>query len=187
MNSLRITALSLAGLNLVECQRRDDTRGYLARIFCANELQAAGWTKPVAQINQTLTSRRGTIRGLHFQRSPHAEMKLVHCFRGEVWDVAVDLRPDSVTYLQWHAEHMSAGELRAILVPEGCAHGFQTLTDDVEMLYVHSASYAPEFEGGLNPIDQTLNIPWPLPIAEVSERDRTHPGLAALLEDSGFR
>ncbi|HJV61635.1 MAG TPA: dTDP-4-dehydrorhamnose 3,5-epimerase family protein [Albitalea sp.] len=165
----------LPGLKLVVRQRVGDARGFLSRLFCADELRAAGWTRPVSQINHTFTARRGTVRGLHFQHPPHAEAKLVSCLRGEVWDVAVDLREGSPTFLRWHAARLSADNRQALLIPEGFAHGFQTLCDEVEMLYCHSAAYNAGAEGGLNVRDPSLAIDWPLPIAEVSPRDAGHP------------
>ena len=149
-------------------------------MFCADELTAAGWCSPIAQINHTLTARQGTVRGMHFQYPPHSETKLVSCIRGEVWDVAVDLRTDSNTYLQWHAEHLSAENGCAMLIPEGFAHGFQALSDNVELLYCHSRPYAGRAEGGLNPLDPQLQIQWPLPIVEMSQRDAEHPALTNL-------
>ena len=175
MNRFAITDLPLAGLKLVERQRLGDSRGFLSRLFCAEEMAATGWHKPIAQVNHTCTATRGTVRGMHFQHPPHAEMKLVTCIRGEVWDVAVDLRNDSPTFLQWHAATLSADNGRALLLPEGCAHGFQALVDDVELLYCHSAAYCPSADAGLNPLDARLAISWPLAIAELSARDAAHP------------
>ncbi len=177
MSRLTITSLPLSGLKLVEQQRIGDARGFLDRLFCAEELLSAGWSKPIAQINHTYTAQRGTVRGLHFQHPPHAEMKLVRCIRGEVWDVAVDLRQGSASFLRWHAEMLSASNGRALLLPEGFAHGFQTLTDDVEMLYCHSAAHAHAAEAGLDAEDPQLAIPWPLPLAARSTRDQCHPPL----------
>jgi dTDP-4-dehydrorhamnose 3,5-epimerase len=174
MSRFTVTNLPLAGLKRVQRQRLGDNRGFLARLFCAEELAAAGWSKPIAQINHTYTAKQGTVRGMHFQRPPHAEMKLVTCIRGEVWDVAVDVRLGSPTYLRWHAERLSAENGRALLIPEGFAHGFQALTDDVELIYAHSAAYAPEAEGGLHPSDPRLGIAWPLAITELSARDAGH-------------
>jgi dTDP-4-dehydrorhamnose 3,5-epimerase len=170
-----ITDLPLTGLRLVERQRLGDTRGFLSRLFCSDELRRVGWTKPIVQVNLSYTARRGTVRGMHFQRPPHAEMKLVSCIHGEVWDVAVDTRPDSETFLQWHAERLSADNGHALLLPEGFAHGFQALSNDVELLYCHSAAYAPAAEAGLNPKDPLLAIAWPLQIAEISARDAQQP------------
>ena len=170
MNRFAVYDLPLAGLKLVERQRLGDARGFLSRIFCAEELSVAGWRKPIVQINHTLTQKTGTVRGMHFQRPPHAEMKLVSCIRGEVWDVAVDVRAGSKTFLQWHAERLSAGNGRALLIPEGFAHGFQALTDDVELLYFHSAPYFVTAEASLNAKDPMLAIRWPLEIDRKSTR-----------------
>lgn len=164
----------MQGLFRVQRQRMGDARGFLSRLFCADELRNAGWHKPVAQINHTYTARRGTVRGMHFQHPPHAEMKLVSCVRGEVWDVAVDLRAGSPTFLHWHAERLAAENGSALLIPEGFAHGFQALTDDAELIYCHSMAYAPQAEGGLNPRDSRLGIGWPLEITEISARDAAH-------------
>ncbi len=177
MSRFAVTDTPLAGLKIVERQNLGDSRGFLSRMFCAEELALAGWTKPIAQINLTMTSSRGTVRGMHFQQPPHSEMKLVNCVRGVVLDVAVDLRAGSPTYLKWHAEELSAENRRSFLIPEGFAHGFQTLTDDCELLYFHSVPYAPGAEGALNALDSALGISWPLEITEMSERDRRHPNL----------
>jgi len=177
VNRFAIADLPLPGLKCIERRRVGDARGYLARIFCADELRAAGWTCPVAQINHTSTARKGTVRGLHFQHPPYAEMKLVSCIRGEVFDVAVDLRRGSQTFLRWHGERLSTDNNRALLIPEGFAHGFQALSDDAELIYCHSAAYNAAAEGGLDPQDPKLGIHWPLPIAELSARDAQHPRL----------
>jgi dTDP-4-dehydrorhamnose 3,5-epimerase len=182
MSRFIVNDLPLLGLKRVERQRMGDHRGFLSRLFCAEELAAAGWTKPVAQFNHTYTAVRGTVRGMHFQHYPHAEMKLVSCIRGEVWDVVVDVRSESPTFLRWHAERLSADNRLAMLIPEGFAHGFQTLTDDVELLYSNSAPFTASAEGGLNPHDARLAIAWPLPVAELSARDAAHP-----LIDTDFR
>jgi dTDP-4-dehydrorhamnose 3,5-epimerase len=168
---------SIADLKIVERQQLGDSRGSLSRLFCFEELRSAGWHKPIAQINQTLTQKKGTIRGLHFQHTPYAEMKLISCLRGAIWDVAVDLRAGSPTFLQWHAEELSATNHRALLIPEGFAHGFQTLSDDCELIYLHSKAYAPAAEAGLNLKDPMLSITWPLVITELSARDAQHPML----------
>jgi dTDP-4-dehydrorhamnose 3,5-epimerase len=175
MSRFTIESLPLLGLQRVERKRMGDDRGFLSRIFCAEELALFGWNKPVSQINHTHTVRCGTVRGLHFQRPPHAEMKLVSCLRGEVWDVAVDLRAGSPTFLRWHAETLSGENGRALLIPEGFAHGFQTLSDDVEMLYCHSQAYAAQSEGGLHPLDPRLALDWPLAVTDMSHRDSSHP------------
>jgi dTDP-4-dehydrorhamnose 3,5-epimerase len=174
---LRIEATPLAGLMRVRRTPIGDGRGFLARIFCADELREAGWSGPVAQVNHTHTAQRGSVRGLHFQHPPAAEKKLVHCLRGEVFDVAVDLRRGSPTFLRWHGERLSAANGVALLIPEGFAHGLQTLDDDVDMLYCHSVAYLAGAEGGVHHRDPRLAIDWPLPTAALSPRDETHAGL----------
>lgn len=175
MSRLSLHALPLPGLVRVERQRLGDERGFLARLFCAETLHEAGWQKPIAAINHTYSAALGTIRGLHFQHAPHAEMKLVTCLKGQIWDVAVDLRPASPRFLHWHAEILSAENGQALLIPEGCAHGFQALTPDVEILYCHSAAYAPAAEGAVNAFDPAFGIAWPLPVSVMSGRDKAHP------------
>jgi dTDP-4-dehydrorhamnose 3,5-epimerase len=177
MSRFEVRETPLSGLKVVRRIPMADKRGHLTRVFCAEDLAMAGWRSPVAQINHTLTFARGVVRGLHFQRPPHSEIKLVTCLRGAVWDVAVDVRANSPTFLRWHAEELSADNSRALLVPEGFAHGFQTLSDDVEMLYVHSVPHVPESEAGLNPQDAMLGIEWPLPISDQSTGDETRPML----------
>jgi dTDP-4-dehydrorhamnose 3,5-epimerase len=177
MSRLATAPLPLAGLVRVQRHPLADERGFFARLFCADELAGAGWTLPIAQINHSHTARAGTVRGLHYQRPPHAEMKLVTCLRGEVLDVAVDLRHGSPTFLQWHAERLSADNGTALLIPPGFAHGFQALSDQAELLYCHSAAHVPGAEGGLNPLDPRLAIAWPLPPVGLSPRDAGQPWL----------
>lgn len=171
MNRFQVSDCPLAGLKLVRRQQLGDARGFLSRLFCAEELAAAGWMAPIAQINHTYTQGIGMLRGMHYQQPPHAEMKLVTCLRGEVWDVAVDLRFGSPTFLQWHAEVLSTENACALLVPEGFAHGYQALTDNVELLYCHSVPYAAQAQAGLHPLDQRLGIPWPRPAQGLSDKD----------------
>jgi dTDP-4-dehydrorhamnose 3,5-epimerase len=177
MSRFLILDTPIAGLKIVERQPIGDKRGYLARLFCAEEMRAAEWYKQIAQVNHTLTQKQGTVRGLHFQYPPHSEMKLVSCVRGAVWDVAVDLRQGSATFLQWHAQELSASNCRGLLLPEGFAHGFQTLSDDCELIYMHSNSFNQDSEAGLNPKDNILSISWPLAISELSPRDANFPML----------
>lgn len=174
MNRLTITDLPMSGLKLIERQRLGDARGFLSRLFCSDELAVIGWQKSIVQINHTRTSQLGTIRGLHYQTPPHAEMKLISCIRGKVWDVAVDLRANSPTFLQSHAQTLSGENGHALLIPEGFAHGFQALSDDSELLYMHTEAYSPKAEAGLRFDDKRLGIKWPLPVTEISERDRGH-------------
>lgn len=171
MTSYNVSHLPLPGLKLLRRQRFEDHRGHFSRLFCSEALQHAEWTVPIAQINHSMTRHKGTVRGLHYQCPPHAEMKLITCLQGKIWDVVVDLRPDSPTFLNWHGEILSAEEDKALLIPAGFAHGFQTLTSDVELIYCHSASYQPTFEAGLRADDPTLAIDWPLAIENQSVRD----------------
>lgn len=185
MSSLELQALPLPGLYRVRRQLLCDERGSFSRLFCTSELAAVGWTQPVAQVNHSITQRRGIVRGLHYQRHPHAEMKLVACVRGQVWDVAVDLRSNSPTYLRWHAERLSAEEGSAMLIPAGCAHGFQALTDDAQLIYCHSAAFAPDAEAGIHVLDSRLAIEWPLPVEGLSSRDANLPFLKPGVDKGG--
>lgn len=175
MSRFEIQTTPLDGLYVVRRQAIADTRGFLSRLFCAEALAEVGWKKPVAQINHTCTAQRGTVRGMHFQKPPHVEAKLVSCLQGAVWDVAIDVRKDSPTLGQHYALELSADNHTALLIPEGFAHGFQTLMENAHLLYCHSTAYAPHAEAGLNPFDAKLAIAWPLAVAEVSARDREHP------------
>lgn len=175
MPRFRCIATPIEGVFVVERQRIGDSRGFLSRLFCAEDLAEAGFKLPVAQINQTLTETAGTLRGLHFQHPPAAEDKLVSCIRGAVFDVAVDLRAGSPTFLHWHGVELSAENNCALMIPQGCAHGFQALVDSTELLYLHSRPYTPAAEGGLNPLDPRLAIDWPLPVTTMSPRDAGHP------------
>ncbi|WP_180124702.1 dTDP-4-dehydrorhamnose 3,5-epimerase family protein [Rhodoferax sp. BLA1] len=182
MTRFAVRASSLDGLKCIERQRLGDARGFLSRLFCSQELAAAGWTMPVAQINHTYTARCGTVRGLHFQHSPAADAKLVSCLRGVVWDVAVDLRAGSATFLQWHAQELSPENGLAMLIPAGFAHGFQTLSDHAELIYCHSTPHTPELEGGVDALDPRLGIAWPMAIVERSARDTAHAPLTDVFE-----
>lgn len=189
MSRFTVSDTALEGLKCITRQVLGDARGSLSRLFCGDDLAVAGWHGAIAQINLTATTQKGTVRGLHFQKPPHAEMKLVSCLRGEVWDVAVDLRAGSPTFLNWHAEILSADNHRALLIPEGFAHGFQALSDGVELLYCHSMPHHATAESGLNPLDPRLGIAWPLPVALMSARDTAHPLLNTedFLEFEGVR
>jgi dTDP-4-dehydrorhamnose 3,5-epimerase len=166
------------GLQVIEKQVIGDSRGFLERLFCQETIGELFGGKTIRQINRTLTQRKGTVRGLHFQFPPHAESKIVTCLKGEVWDVAVDLRQGSPTFLKHHAVLLTEDNHQSYLIPEGFAHGFQTLTPNCEMLYLHTADYNVESEGALNAYDPRLLINWPESISERSERDKTHAILA---------
>lgn len=177
MNRFNLLPTPLTGLVMIERQRAQDHRGFLSRLFCAEELAEAGFVLPIAQINHTYTARKGSVRGLHFQHPPHSEDKLITCIKGEIFDVAVDLRRSSPTFLHWHAEILSADNARSLMVPQGYAHGFQTLSDDCELLYLHSRPYCAAAEGALNALDPSLAVAWPLPFSDISARDAAHPHL----------
>jgi dTDP-4-dehydrorhamnose 3,5-epimerase len=181
MTHLTRSDTPIPGLALIERHPVGDQRGFFERLFCEDELAPLLEERRIVQINCSYTGKAGTLRGMHFQYPPRAEMKLVSCLRGEVFDVAIDLRQGSPTLLRWHAERLSADNHRTLLIPEGFAHGFQTLTDDCEMLYLHTAAYDPGAEGGINGLDPRIGIRWPLPIKDMSARDRDHP-----LLDPGF-
>lgn len=175
MSRFIFTSTPLDGLRIVTRQQLADTRGFLARLWCAEEFASHGWSNPVMQINHTLTRCRGSIRGMHFQYPPHTEDKLVSCLHGEIFDVAVDLRRDSPTFLTWYGLVLSATNARSLLIPRGFAHGFQALVDDCELIYLHSAAYRSDAEGGIDALDPRLAIAWPLPPGDRSPRDKAHP------------
>jgi len=162
---------SIPGLHLIERIQRGDERGFFERLFCAETMLSLGWENGIAQVNHSFTAQQGAVRGLHYQLPPFAESKLVSCIRGAVWDVVVDLRHGSPTFLQHVTIELSEQNHRSVLIPPGCAHGFQTLSDNVDMFYCHSAVYAPLNEAGLNILDPHLQLHWPLPITQRSERD----------------
>jgi dTDP-4-dehydrorhamnose 3,5-epimerase len=176
---MKIAATPLAGVFEVASQTSSDVRGAFARWFCERELSELLGARKIVQINHSRTTAVGAVRGMHYQRAPHAEMKMIRCIRGRVWDVAVDLRGDSQTFLQWHAVELTPAEGRMLVVPEGCAHGFQALEADSELLYLHTAFYEPSSEGGVDCRDPRIAIRWPLPVTGLSPRDETHPQLAA--------
>ena len=175
MNTVRPTA----SIVVADTDPVGDDRGSFARLFCARELKNVLGDRQVVQINQSVTRRVGAVRGLHYQRPPHAEMKFIRCLRGRVWDVAVDLREGSPTFLKWTAEELSGNNRRMLCLPEGCAHGFQVLEPESELLYLHTAYYEPMSEGGVHVDDPRLAIAWPLPIEELSARDSSHAFLNA--------
>jgi dTDP-4-dehydrorhamnose 3,5-epimerase len=159
----------------------DDARGRFCRLFCEQDFASIRVGLHFSQINLSDSNSRGSVRGMHFQFPPAAEAKLIRCLRGSVLDVAVDIRVESPTFLQWHALQLSEDNNRAIFIPEGFAHGFQTLTDHAQLLYMHTAPWTPGCEGGLRYDDPRLAIAWPLPVTLVSEKDRNYPSI-----DEGF-
>ncbi len=168
----------MSGLIVLERLKIGDARGYLSRMFCAEELMDFGWLGPVVQINETATRTAGTLRGMHYQKPPFAEMKLVTCTRGSVFDAVVDVRRNSPTFLRHIWIELSEDNARSLLIPQGFAHGFQSLTEDVRLLYVHSAPHIAQAEAGLDATDPVLGIDWPLPITLRSDRDTAFERIA---------
>jgi dTDP-4-dehydrorhamnose 3,5-epimerase len=177
MGSLTIATTPIAGMFRVQGTRPGDERGRFSRLFCERELAAIRPNLHFRQINLSETDHAGTVRGMHFQRPPAAEAKLIRCLRGRVFDVAVDLRAGSPTFLHWHAIELSGDEDVAVFIPEGMAHGFQSLTDDAHLLYMHTAEWTPACESGLRYDDARVGVKWPMKPARVSERDRSFPVL----------
>ena len=171
---MKFTPTPLAGAYLIELERIEDERGFFARSFCQDEFRKQGLKPAIAQCNVSWNRKRGTLRGLHYQAAPHEEAKVVRCTRGAIWDVIVDLRGGSPTRLRWHAQELSADNRLAFYVPEGFAHGFQTLADDCEVLYQMSVSYHPDLARGVRWDDPRLKIAWPLPEPILSARDQSY-------------
>lgn len=176
-SGLKKLPTSIEGVFIIERQQRGDERGFFERLYCRSTLASWGWRDGVAQINHSFTAERGTCRGLHYQLPPFAEYKLVSCLRGAVWDVVLDVRRDSPTFLQHVAVDLSEQNARSLVIPPGCAHGFQTLRESVDLLYCHSAEYAPHSEAGVHVLDPRVNIMWPLAITQLSARDANFPHL----------
>ena len=179
---LNILRSQIADLVIVESIPYSDSRGAFSRLFCERELSAIIGPRQIVQINLSRTDVVGAVRGIHFQHAPHSEMKLVRCLKGCVWDVAVDLRANSPTFLKWHAQELSPYNARMMVIPEGFAHGFQVLEPESELLYLHTEFYVTQSEGGLRYNDPKLDIKWPLPIADLSNRDAGHPLIESSFE-----
>ena len=175
---MKVNTTSIIGLYLAETTTVTDHRGELTRLYCERDLVSVLGARRIVQTNYTRTCAVGAVRGMHLQYPPFAEMKFVRCLKGRVWDVAVDLRSGSATFLQWHAEELSPENARMMIVPEGFAHGFQVLEPDSELLYLHTAAYTPAAERGFSCHDGTLAIAWPLPVVDLSSRDASHPMIA---------
>lgn len=159
-----------------------DSRGWFARTYCKKEFEQIGHQQEWVQLNHSFSSQKGTVRGMHFQHAPFAEIKMLRCIAGSVYDVIIDLRKDSSTFLKWFGTELSAQNKKMLYIPAGFAHGFQTLTDDVELVYHHTEFYTPAAEAGIQYNDIAINIEWPLGVSEISERDTNHP-----LIDSTFK
>jgi len=174
---MNIVETSIPGVCVMESTTFEDNRGAFSRLFCARELQPVLEQRAVAQINHSMTHSVGAVRGLHYQRPPHAETKIVRCLKGRVFDVAVDLRQGSPTFLKWTAVELTPENHLAFVIPEGCAHGFQVLEADSELLYLHTAFYTPDAEGAVRFDDPRIGVNWPLAPTDLSARDLSHPHL----------
>jgi dTDP-4-dehydrorhamnose 3,5-epimerase len=172
------TETQLDGAWLIDLEPRGDNRGFFARLWCRQELAEQGLDTQISQESLSFNRRRGTVRGLHFQRPPHEETKIVRCTHGAIFDVIVDLRSQSPSYLRWQGFELTAQNRRALYVPKGFAHGFQTLTDNAEIVYQISEFFAPNSAGGYRYDDVAFGIAWPLPVAVISERDLNWPEFA---------
>ncbi|MDB5411226.1 MAG: dTDP-4-dehydrorhamnose 3,5-epimerase [Rhodospirillales bacterium] len=179
---MNFVATRLAGAFLIEIEPHEDERGSFARTWCGREFAARGLVIEIAQCSLSTNKRAGTVRGLHFQRAPHDEVKLVRCQRGAIFDVIVDLRPDSATFRRWQGFELSADNHRELYVPQGFAHGFQTLTDDAEIFYQISEYYVSEAAGGVRWDDPAFRVVWPLPISTISDKDRHWPDFQSALQ-----
>lgn len=174
---MRFTPLAVHGAFLIELERREDARGFFARSFCEEEFRQHGLDPVIHQCNVSWNRLRGTLRGIHFQRDPHPEAKLVRCTRGAAFDIVVDLRRDSPSWRRWAPVELTADGRNAVYIPAGCGHGFQTLADDTELFYQMSESYYPELAGGIHWNDPAIGIAWPIVPPIVSERDDAWPNV----------
>lgn len=172
---MKIKQTLLQDAVIIEPEPFEDTRGRFSRIFCQNELFGILDGKNIVQINHSLTRQKGAIRGMHFQYPPKAEIKMVRCITGKVFDVMIDLRKNSPTFLKWHGEILSSENMKMMYIPEGFAHGFQTLQPNSELLYLHTEFYGPEHEGSVFYDDPKIGIKWPLEVTDISEKDQNHP------------
>jgi dTDP-4-dehydrorhamnose 3,5-epimerase len=168
------TPTSLAGSYIIDLEPRSDERGWFARYYCKEEFQQIGHTKEWVQMNHSVTNKTGSIRGMHFQVHPYKEIKMLRCIAGAVYDVIIDLRKDSDTFLKWVGVELSAANKKMLYIPEGFAHGFQCLEDNCELTYHHSEFYQPGSEAGIRYNDPLINIKWPLPLTVISARDEEH-------------
>ena len=174
---MNLIETSIVGILVVESTAFQDNRGAFSRLFCSRELQVIVDPRLIVQINHSTTHSVGAVRGLHFQNPLHAEMKIVRCLKGRVFDVAVDLRQGSPTFLKWTAVELTPENHLALVIPEGCAHGFQVLEEDSELLYLHTAFYTPNAEGAVRFDDPGIDVNWPLAPTDLSARDLSHSHL----------
>jgi dTDP-4-dehydrorhamnose 3,5-epimerase len=174
---VRFETTEIAGVVAVHVERHEDERGSFGRLFCRDEFSAHGLATAFVQESLSVTRRAGTLRGMHFQRVPHQEVKYVRCIRGAIQDVVADVRPGSPTYMQWQAFRLEAQGTLSLYIPAGCAHGFQTLEDDCELLYQMDTAYQPDAASGFRFDDPAIGIAWPCPVTVIAEKDLAWPPL----------
>ena len=179
---MKFTELSIKGVFSVELEPHEDSRGMFVRGFCKKELANIGFKNDIIQINNSLTRIKGTFRGLHYQNNPYAEIKIVRCLKGAVADFVVDIRKGSPTFLKWIKIDLTEDNFKMIFIPQGFAHGFQTLTDNCELLYLHSEFYSQTAEAAINYLDPAIKLKLLLPVADISKRDKNHPFITAYFE-----
>ena len=170
-----IVETPLKGAWLVDLRKNVDFRGFFARVYCHSEFREKGIDEKIAQINSSFSHKRGTLRGLHYQTEPYEEIKMVRCIQGAIFDVIIDLRPNSKTYCQWYGVELSADNRTLLIVPKGCANGYQTLFDDTETIYFVTEFYSPEHEGGIRWNDPLFNVKWPISDPIISDKDKSFP------------
>ena len=175
MNRFNIRKLSLSGLIEIIQLPIIDNRGFFSRIYCQDIFKELSFCKSISQINHTFTAKSGTIRGMHYQLPPATETKMITCLKGKIYDVVIDIRKNSSTFLESFSIELSSELNNSLIIPKGFAHGFQTLVNDVELLYLHDTAYNKVLESGLNPNDTNLKIKWPMKASLISERDLNHP------------
>ena len=171
---MKIIEAKIAGLKIIKSESLQDDRGFFSRFFCTKELELILNERKIVQMNYSITNNLGAIRGMHYQNNPGSEMKIIRCLKGRVYDVAVDLRKDSPTFLEWHGIELTPESNLAYVIPEGFAHGFQVLEKGSHLLYLHTAFYSPELEGAVRFDDPKINISWPLNPTDLSEKDKSH-------------
>ncbi len=179
---MRVKLVSIRDAFVIEPEPIEDDRGLFTRVFCQNELNDILHGENIVQINHSVTWQKGAIRGMHFQYPPRAEIKIVKCLRGSIFDVMIDLRKKSPTFLKWHGEVLTSENMKMMYIPEGFAHGFQTLEKDCEILYLHTEFYSPEYEGGVRYDDPMIEISWPLAVTDISKKDQNYPLLSPAFE-----
>jgi len=172
---MTFTPTPLKGSYEIDLSPFKDNRGWFARVYCKEEFAEIGHTREWVQLNHSVTFAKGALRGMHYQLPPFSEIKMVRCIAGAVFDVIIDIRKGSPTFLQWYGTDLSAQNKKMLYIPEGFAHGFQALSGDCELLYHHTDYYTPSAEAGIRYDDPRVNIRWPLPVTDISERDAKHP------------